>query len=199
MIYDISQPVFTCEVYPGDEKPVRNTPVSMEQGAVYNLTTFSMCAHNGTHTDAPRHFIKDGKGIGELPLTKFVGMAYVAPFEGALTAQDAQHILQKAENACPAAKQRILIKGNAVVTEEAARVFADAGIDLIGNESQSVGPVNAPMAVHRILLGREIVLLEGIRLAHVREGAYVLNCAPLDLSDADGAPCRAILYDPSEF
>ncbi len=54
------------------------------------------------------------------------------------------------------------------------------------------------MAVHRILLGAEIVLLEGIRLSAVPEGVYFLNCAPLDLSDTDGAPCRAVLIDIPE-
>jgi arylformamidase len=49
------------------------------------------------------------------------------------------------------------------------------------------------MAVHRILLGKDIVLLEGIRLCAVPEGVYFLNAAPLNLSDCDGAPVRAIL------
>ena len=89
----------------------------------------------------------------------------------------------------------ILIKGKAEVSAEAARVFADAGVWLIGNESQTVGPENAPMEVHLILLGAEVVLLEGIRLAHVPEGVYLLNAAPLNLGGADGAPCRAILMD----
>ena len=37
------------------------------------------------------------------------------------------------------------------------------------------------------------ILLEGIRLSEVPEGVYYLNAAPLNLSGADGAPCRAIL------
>ena len=51
------------------------------------------------------------------------------------------------------------------------------------------------MAVHLALLKKEVVLLEGVRLMHVPDGAYLLNCAPLDLGDCDGAPCRAILMD----
>ena len=54
---------------------------------------------------------------------------------------------------------------------------------------------NAPMAAHLKLLGKEIALLEGIRLGHVPEGAYLLNAAPLHLGNGDGAPCRAILID----
>ena len=79
------------------------------------------------------------------------------------------------------------------LTEAAARVLAEAGIRLFGNESQTVGPEDAPMEVHRILLGAEVVLLEGIRLGAVAEGVYFLSAAPLNLSGADGAPCRAFL------
>ena len=59
-IYDISQEVFHCRVYPGDPMPEKKVLHSMEKGELYNLTAFSMCAHNGTHIDAPRHFIKNG-------------------------------------------------------------------------------------------------------------------------------------------
>lgn len=51
------------------------------------------------------------------------------------------------------------------------------------------------MAVHQVLLGAGVVLLEGIRLEKVKDGAYYLNCAPLKLTGADGAPCRAVLID----
>ena len=60
-IYDLSQEVFSSEVYPGDPKPERMVLNTMEDGDVYNLTASQMCAHNGTHIDAARHFIKDGK------------------------------------------------------------------------------------------------------------------------------------------
>ena len=91
------------------------------------------------------------------------------------------------------AGERILIAGDIVVTVEAAREFAEANIKLIGNESQTVGPLNAPMEVHKILLGKEIVLLEGIVLKDVPEGKYLLCAAPLNLGGGDGAPCRAVL------
>ena len=74
-----------------------------------------------------------------------------------------------------------------------AKVFASKGILLLGNESQTVGPEDAPMEVHLVLLGAGVVLLEGIRLAEVEEGRYFLCAAPLNLSGADGSPCRAFL------
>ena len=192
-IYDISQELFGCVVFPGDPAPERKVLSRISDGAVCNLTALSMCAHNGTHVDAPCHFYADGKTIDEVALDKFIGMAYVAEHEGVVTAEDAQNILERAEKVDIKCKARILLKGNAEVSIEAAKVFSGAGIVLLGNESQTVGPEDAPMAVHLELLGAEIVLLEGIRLAHVPEGAYLLNAAPVNLGGSDGAPCRAVL------
>lgn len=192
-IYDISQEVFGCQVYPGDPTPKKRVISSMEKVDLYNLTAFSMCAHNGTHIDAPFHFIKDGKTVDSVSLNTFIGMAYVAEYNGIVSADDATEILEKAKKQNSEAAKRILIKGDAEVSAEAAKVFAESNILLLGNESQTVGPENAPMEVHLILLGAGTVLLEGIRLAEVSEGVYFLNAAPLNLSGADGSPCRAIL------
>lgn len=144
-VYDISQEVFSCEVYPGDPIPEKNVLKSMQKGEVYNLTAFSMCAHNGTHIDAPFHFIRDGKTVDEICLEAFVGMAYVAEHNGIVTGNDATEIIEKA-------KKR----------------------------------------------SSDVVLLEGIRLSEVSEGVYFLNAAPLNLSGADGSPCRAVLIDVDE-
>lgn len=192
-IYDISQEVFSSCVYPGDPAPKRDLISSMAEGALYNLTTFSMCAHNGTHIDAPRHFIAEGKTVDELPLSHTVGEAFVAAHTGEMTAADAESILSRAR-ACGAEK-RILLKGDLTVSEEAATVFARAEVLLLGNESQTVGPEDAPMAVHKCLLGAGCVLLEGVRLSHVPAGKYLLSSAPLSLAGSDGAPVRAILID----
>ena len=192
-IYDISQEVFSCRVYPGDPKPERTVLQNMSDGAVYNLSAFSMCVHNGTHVDAPLHFFSGGKSIDQVDPDRFIGYAYVAEHEGPILAADAQRILKTAGECDIRAAERILVKGNAVVTAEAAKVFASEGIKLFGNESQTVGPEDAPMEVHLIMLGAEIVLLEGIRLAEAEEGVYFLHAAPLNLGGAEGSPCRATL------
>ena len=124
-----------------------------------------------------------------------MGMAYVAEHQGIVTGDDATKIIKKAKEQNPEAAKRILLKGDVEVSLDAAKVFVTAGILLLANEPQAIGPQNAPMAVHLVLLGANVILLEGIRLAEVSEGVYLLNAAPLNLSGADGAPCRAILID----
>ena len=192
MIYDISQELFSCRVYPGDPAPEKRTLLSFEAGQVCNLSALSLCAHNGTHVDAPFHFIQNGLTIDELGLTPFVGPCRVFRHSGDVTAADAERMLARAD------AERILIAGPAAVTAEAARLFAAAKLRLLGNESQTVGPEDTPMEVHLLLLGAGVVLLEGLVLDGVPEGRYLLNAAPLNLGGCDGAPCRAWLMTPDE-
>ncbi len=189
-IYDISQEVFGCDIYPGDEAPARREALRMSRGDLYNLTSFSMCAHNGTHIDAPFHFLEDGDTVEQLPLERLVGECYVSAQNEDIDGGKARQILADAKGI-----DRILIKGTGIVTLSAAQAFAEAGIGLIGVEGLSVGPEDAPMAVHKALLGAKVVLLEGIRLDGVAEGVYFLNAAPICLAGSDGAPCRAILIE----
>ena len=190
-IIDISQEVFSCNVYPGDPQPTHERVVAIDKGDEYNMSTLSMCVHNGTHIDAPFHFLNDGNTVEQIPLEYFVGTCYVVQRDGELTARDAESIMVEAKE--HNAAERILIGGNVTVTAEAAKVFADNGIKLIGNEGVSIGPVDAPMEVHKILLSINVVLLEGIVLKDVPEGVYFLNAAPLNLAKLDGSPCRAFL------
>ncbi|MBR4550306.1 MAG: cyclase family protein [Oscillospiraceae bacterium] len=192
MIYDISQELFSCRVYPGDPAPEKQTLQSIEAGQVCNLSALSLCAHNGTHVDAPFHFFRDGRTVDELGLAPFVGACRVFRHAGDVTAADAERMLALAD------AERILIAGPVTVTADAARVFAAAKLRLLGNESQTVGPEGAPMEVHLLLLGAGTVLLEGLVLDGVPEGRYLLNAAPLNLGGCDGAPCRAWLMTPDE-
>lgn len=197
-IYDIAQEVFSCKVFPGDPAPEKTIVLKIKDGKVCNLSSFSMCSHNGTHVDAPLHFVDDAKSIDEVSLEKFIGMAYVAPFDGLIGKGDIEEILTKAEKCGNGSEKRILIKGNAALSLEAARVLIERDVWLWGNESQTVGPEDdneTVWTIHREVLKNEMVLLEGIRLNEVSEGTYLLNSAPLNLGGLEGAPCRAILID----
>lgn len=194
-IYDVSRELLSASVYPGDPAPTLNKLSSMEDGDLYNLSSFTACCHNGTHVDAPSHFIKDGKTVCEMDIAKTVGEVYVAKCSGEIGEKEALDILEKAKKISKETAKRILIKGDATVTKEAANAFYLGGVSLLGVESQSVGPLEAPMEVHKILLGKEVVLLESLKLDEVEEGAYFLFAAPINIGAAEGSPCRAVLVD----
>ncbi len=195
-IYDISQELFSSRVFPGDPVPGYERIMSIQRGDTCNLTYLKMCAHNGTHVDAPFHFLQEGKTVDQVDLSYWIGECWVTMQQGDIGKESALAILEEAfRDGGRESSKRILIKGEATVTLEAAEIFAEAGILLLGNESQTVGPQEDPAAVHRTLLGSGVVLLEGICLDQVHPGAYVLNAAPINLGGADGAPCRAVLIE----
>ena len=96
-VYDISQEVFSCKVYPGDPAPARQQLKNIEKD-FYNLTAFSMCAHNGTHVDAPAHFLADSPTIEQIPLEKFVGECLLVHHDGDVTEEDANAMVKKLGN-----------------------------------------------------------------------------------------------------
>jgi formiminotetrahydrofolate cyclodeaminase/kynurenine formamidase len=189
-LYDISQELFSSTVFPGDVPPTFSRVMTIPKD-VCNLTTLSMCVHNGTHMDSPRHFIQDGKTVEELPLSIFYGECLVAEFQGLISKVDILPVLA-------AGCERLLLKGACEISEEAAVAITESKVRLIGVESQSVGNSNAPRAVHVILLGHEVTPLEGLRLGEVPEGKYWLSAFPVNLAGSDGAPVRAVLADFSD-
>lgn len=184
-IYDITQELFGGRVYPGDPAPCYERVLKISEGAPCNLTTLKLSAHNATHLDAPYHFYDNGKTIEQLDLHRCIGPCNVVDLSGKNR--------EELESFLSCCSKRILIKGDVVVTLELAKLFNKHHIVLIGVESQSVGPVEAPMPVHLELLKEEVVLLEGLVLKDIPEGEYFLSAAPLKLGGSDGAPCRAVL------
>jgi peptide deformylase len=75
-IIDITQELFSCHVFPGDTPPTFERVRNIENDS-YNLTNISLCVHNGTHIDAPNHFIAGGKAVHELDLERFYGKCTV--------------------------------------------------------------------------------------------------------------------------
>jgi arylformamidase len=180
-IIDITQELFSCRVFPGDAPPAFERVKNIEHDS-FNLTNIAFCVHNGTHIDAPNHFIADGKAVHELDLELFYGKCIVIEPSEITAALESRH-------------ERLLIKGNCELSEEAARLIAASNVKLIGVKSQSVANIENPMSVHVILLEKEIVLLEGLDLSGAEPGEYVLAAFPLKLEGADGSPVRAVLID----
>lgn len=185
-LYDISQESLACRGFKGMVPARMDTLEKISKGDSCNYSVLSQSAHNGTHCDAPCHFIEGGKSIDELPLERFVGKCILIERSGEITASDAEHD-------SGLGYERILYKGDVTVTREAAMVFAGSEVRLIGNESPTVGPEDAPQEVHRILLGAGIILLEGIRPEKAPAGEYILSAAPVVYRGCDGGPCRAYL------
>lgn len=192
-LYDITQELFGSAVFPGDPVPEYERILQIKYGDPCNLTYLKMCAHNGTHLDAPCHFMDGEEGMEEVPLEKVMGECSVLVWDGLLDGPSAGTLLD-------GSKKKILLKGTTILTEDAAKEFIRRSIEFVGVESQTVGPADEPetvWSIHRLLLGEKIVIGEGFVLDEVEAGDYFLCAQPMKLGGCDGAPCRAVLIEMS--
>ncbi len=185
-IYDISKELFSSSVYPGDPAPEKELFYSTKEGNVCNLTRLTLGSHNGTHLDAPRHFFQEKHGADQIPLEKTIGRCKVAELSGTVSADQIRKLLEPDT-------RKLLIKGEILLTPEAAQVMAEKKLDLIGVEGQTVGEGETQISIHRILLEAEVVILEGILLDEVTPGYYFLAAQPLKMEGLDGSPVRPVL------
>ena len=189
-IYDISRDLIKTPPYPGDEPPRLHAVHRMKDGESYNLSRLETSMHAGTHVDAPLHFIADGKDIASLPLNAFVGECVVLTVPK--TPLDAMYFMKR-----PFAP-RILLHGKGQLTESAIGYLYNQGCVLIGTDSQSIGSYSDELSVHVALLGYGVAVLENLELRNVPDGRYTLYAAPLKISGAEGAPCRALLISDEQ-
>jgi arylformamidase len=199
-------------IWPGDVTIKIERRRSMDRGDAANNSAISLGVHTGTHMDAPKHFIKDGRSIDKLPLETSVGPARVIEIKDKISIKPEelkQHNIKKGErilfktvNSPRCWQTDAFVNDFVFVTRDAAQFLVDAGVILIGVDYLSVGsPLDPEKTMrpdtHQILLGAGLYLIEGLNLTDVKAGDYNLICLPLKLMDAEGSPVRAILQPVS--
>ena len=84
----------------------------------------------------------------------------------------------------------IFYKNNPIITEGVARLLTKNRVKMIGIDSFS--PDNKPYKVHKILFKKNILIIENLANLERVEKYCQLFVAPLNIQNADGAPCRVI-------
>jgi arylformamidase len=181
-------------VYPGDPEVHLTRALSIAAGDQANVSRLDFGVHTGTHVDAPLHFVEGGASVETLPLDVLVGPAVVVdsaelPDAVALPA-GAERVLFKTRNS-ELWERDEFVEDFVTVGLPLARRLAEGGVRLVGIDYLSVGDP----AVHELLLGLGVVVVEGLDLRAVAAGDYELVCLPLKLLGADGAPARTILLE----
>jgi arylformamidase len=205
-IIDISLPLDSgMPIWPGSSGFRLRKTLSLEAGDPCNVSQLDCDVHTGTHVDAPAHFIKSGITIEKLPLEMMVGAATVVYIQGAESITAAQ----LASLSLPLGIKRLLFRTDnselwqnngrrftsdyVGLTCDAAEWIVNRGIQLVGIDYLSIQHYDDTPRTHEILLGAQVIILEGLNLAKVKPGEYELICLPLRLTGAEGAPARVVL------
>lgn len=190
MIYDISREMFSTPTFPGDPVPETwpHTSFDKPEPDIYQVTVIKITGHTGTHADAPRHFLPEGKDAAHVDLSHCIGRCRVCEHSGELTAEDVRRMTE-------GGTERLLIKGDITVTPESAEEMVSRGLLALGVEGMTVGAEGNIPQVHRTLLGAEVYIIENLDLSEAAAGEYFLSALPLKMAELDGSPVRAVLTD----
>jgi arylformamidase len=207
-LIDISMPVRPgMPSFPGDPV-VETTPVKrVAKGDPYNLSTWTIGSHTGTHVDPPVHFVDGGATTDQLDLGVLNGPCRVVdvpatslsigPEEVAAVPRGSKRVLFRTATSARWAVEPRFFPDYVALTPAAAELLADRGVGLVGIDALSIElDPTGRFPVHHRLLGGRTLILEGLLLHAAPSGEYDLRCLPLDLVGGDGGPCRAVLAVP---
>lgn len=180
--------------------------MELADGDIADDTTLHFSVHTGTHIDAPSHFLRGKKSVDEISLDVLIGEAYLVEFSNDVDSIDSalldslnlssnvERLLFKTRNSLLwESGHREFDKQFVALTADAAQWLVDRKIRLVGIDYHSVQKFNGCSRTHQILLGAEVIIIEGLNLSQVKTGHYELFCLPLKLKGVEGAPARVLL------
>ncbi len=209
-IYDLSPELSAhTPVFPGDPPFARSLFLEHRRDGC-EAATLTLSAHTGAHLDFPSHVRVGGARSDDYPVASFIlpavvldvrvpdGPGEIAPESlDQVSLESGSAVLFKTWNSRSGLSGSPGWAGDCVTLGIAtAQRLATNTIALVGIDALSIEPVSATdLPVHRLLLGRGILLLEGLVLRAVPAGSYTLLCLPLRIAGAEAAPVRAVLLE----
>lgn len=209
-VVDISWPITPAITEYKNKKTVEFHTIKEFDSDRCRESNISLNAHTGTHIDAPSHFLQDGITIDQIELENCFGPSLV------LDMTRVKERIGKEELIAQEHKQRqikkddiILLKtlnSNIGATEkfdpefvylsaDGAEYLASKGIRAVGIDYLGIERSQQGHPTHYVLLSKEILIIEGLRLAHIKPGEYYFCCLPLNTMGLEAAPARAVLID----
>jgi len=209
-IYDVSLPITReLPVWPNDPQVDIASASRIARGDVANVSRFSISSHTGTHVDAPWHFIDDGARLADIAIERWIGPCLVVEIPSqdsriepshlnAITLlADTKRVLFKTSNSALWSESNSeFLESYVALSPAAARWVVAHDIELVGIDYLSIESFDDhEHETHRTLLGHGVLVIEGLNLAEVAPGPYLLLCLPLALAAGDGAPARVLLVE----
>lgn len=200
---DVTVPVSAeTPVWPGDPSPVLTAIARHEDGDEAHLSELFFGLHSGTHIDAPLHFIPGGGDVCTLPLDALIGVVRVLDATDCVVISaewlrkrlgDEQRVIFKTSS--DEADRRTLLEAPdfPALDVSAAAMLVEKGVMLAGIDGLSIAIQSELAPVHRLLLEKDVVVLEHLDLRRIKEGIYEMIALPMRITGAEAAPTRVLI------
>lgn len=211
MIHDLSPPITPqLAVWPGDTHFSRELLCDMGTGANITLSTIRTTVHLGSHADGPNHYSHPARGVGEQPLTLYLGPCHVLEARVnrgcRVGVGDVAWPGGSAQGASSIHHPRVLFKTGtfpdpqnwnadfAAIEPALIDALAACGVTTVGIDTPSVDlQESKDLPAHAAVARAGMAILEGLVLHGVPSGEYELIALPLRLLGVDASPVRAVL------
>ncbi len=176
----------------------------------WNARTLHLYSHCGTHMDAPIHFDAGSQTIDEIPLSDCIGKCWIISLDNLadktpITIDHLGNVADKLQRGDGLILRTLWSRhvdapdhyrdNFPPISTELANWMVEHGVRMVGVESPSVADVNnldAVTEIHKILLGGNVIIVEGLtNLDKLASESCLVGAMPLKIADGDGAPCRA--------
>jgi len=197
--------------YGGAPGPSFELARQMKKGDPCNMMRWSMSNHVGTHVDAPRHFLKNGATVDQIPAGQWlfdkVGLVKLSGVK------PGQMIIPADMGRLSSITEILLIKTGferlrtyEVYWKNAPGLHPDlagwlkkkcpklraVGMDIISVSSFQNRELGRE--AHREFLKRGILLVEDMKLSGLTKAPSKVLVAPLRVTDSDAAPCSVFAW-----
>jgi arylformamidase len=178
----------------------------VNKGDPVTMSRLEIDSHDGTHIDAPLHFIPGGMTIDNMPIETTNGPCRVIEIkdEKDITVKElepykikaGERILFKTKNSPHVYDVGVFEDVWVALTPESANYLVEKKIRIVGLDYLTVAhrePTGDIKKVHEAFLKNGIFILEAINLDGVPAGNYEMMCLPIRIENGDAGPCRVIL------
>jgi arylformamidase len=178
----------------------------VNKGDPVTMARLELCSHDGTHIDAPLHFIPGGSTIDKMPVEATNGPCRVIEIKDdyditvkelePYKIKEGERILFKTKNSPHVFGVKQYTGKYVALTPETAEYLASKKIRIVGLDYLTVAHTEPPQSinkVHRALLNSGIYIMEAVNLDGVPAGKYEMMCLTIRIENGDAAPCRVIL------
>jgi arylformamidase len=202
--YDLSANISEdMVVFPGDPEFKRDEVSTLESGSDFHLCQLHLGNHMGTHIDFPAHVIKGGKTSNDFNITDLIGnglIIEVPPDELSIT----KDFVKKQNILCNdfvffrtansnLSKYKEFSDKYVYIEPDAAEELINKGVKIVGIDYMSVDKYDSVgLPVHKSLLSRDILVVEGLELNNVPMGRCKIFIMPIKINGMDGLPVRVV-------
>ncbi|MDB5296269.1 MAG: Kynurenine formamidase [Phycisphaerales bacterium] len=212
-LIDLSQPVYAgcpnCPAHP----PVRSDLIATHAVDGWQCELLTLTNHTGSHVDAPLHKVAGGASLDDLPLSTWVGPAWIADLrDSAADRPITGDVLAAALPAdLPAGAIVLLATGwgdrraatdewrhhSPFVHPDGARWLVERRVRGVGIDHYSIGgfgPLNAD--THTVLLGNGVWVVEELKFppeVFALPAPLKFWSLPVNLAGHTGAFCRPVV------